>query len=74
MQFELIHCSTEVLDTGNIKVEGRSQEQKAVQGRFGQDYVTADNAINGASAEDYLQFSKKRFRALKTITVILSGS
>ncbi|KAG2960733.1 hypothetical protein PC118_g22360 [Phytophthora cactorum] len=71
MQFELIHCSTEVLDAGNIKVEGK---QKAVQGRFGQDYVTADNAINGASAEDYLQFSKKRFRALKTITVILSGS
>ncbi|KAG2765489.1 hypothetical protein PC116_g26696 [Phytophthora cactorum] len=22
MQFELIHCSTEVLDAGNIKVEG----------------------------------------------------
>ncbi|KAG6943753.1 hypothetical protein JG688_00017451, partial [Phytophthora aleatoria] len=84
MQFELIHCSTEVLDAGNIKVEGSTsfpsaparfyryaialkdsklsiwmedrKSKKQYKGDLDKkDYVTADNAITGASAEDYLQ-------------------
>ncbi|KAG3066374.1 hypothetical protein PI124_g22078 [Phytophthora idaei] len=88
MQFELIHCSTEVLDAGNIKVEGSTsfpsaparfyryaialkdsklsiwmedrKSKKQYKGDLDKkDYVTADNAITGASAEDYLQLLLK---------------